>query len=218
MFHLSAEVRKNVGNKSISFAKGISLPAILYGPGIKNIPLTINTKEFLAVHKKAGESGLISLTVGDKKFIVLVHGIQLSPLKLEAIHVDFYQPKLKEEITVEVPLVFEGESPAVKNLGGTLIKNFQTIEIKGLPEHLPHEIKVDIGKLQKVGDTILVRNFEARKEIQILKDANEVVAEVVPPEKVEEELTKPEEKGAEAVATPEEVKQGGEEKSGGGEL
>ena len=44
--------------------------------------------------------------------------ISVNPLTGEYLHVDFRQVDLKEEIKANVPLVFEGESPAAKqNLG-----------------------------------------------------------------------------------------------------
>jgi large subunit ribosomal protein L25 len=68
------------------------------------------------------------LKINGKKAQVLVHEVQLDPLTGKLIHVDFYQPSLEEEIEATVPLVFEGEAPAVKDLAGTLVKNISEIE------------------------------------------------------------------------------------------
>jgi large subunit ribosomal protein L25 len=90
-----------------------------------------------------------------------------------------------------VPLIFEGESKAVKELGGTLVKNISEIKVKALPLNLPKEIKVNIEKLKTFEDEIFVSDLKLPEGVKILKNPKEIVAFVAPPEKVEEELAKP---------------------------
>jgi large subunit ribosomal protein L25 len=205
MLSLSAKIRKDLGGKKVKALrkKGI-IPAILYGPGIKNLPLEIDSKEFEKILREAGESSLIKLQIGDEKmrnkeFTVLIHEIEKDPLTLKPIHIDFYQPKLKEEVEVLVPLIFEGESKAVKELGGTLVKNISEVRVKALPLNLPKEIKVSIEKLRTFEDEIFVSDLKLPEGVKILKDPREIVAFAAPPEKVEEELAKPVEEKVEEV-------------------
>lgn len=191
MLKISAQIRKEVGKKAKSLRKKGFLPAVLYGPNIKNLNLKVETKEFKKIFKEARESTLISLEVEGKIMPVLIQEVQFDPLTEEPIHVDFYQPSLKEEIEAKVPLVFVGEAPAVKELGGTLVKGLSEIEIKVLPQNLPHEIKVDISKLKTFEDRILVKDLPLPKEVKVLRNLENAVAFVVPSEKVEEELAKP---------------------------
>jgi len=202
MLSISAKIRKELGKKVKSLRKMGVLPAVLYGHKIKNLNLELDLKEFEKIYKEAGESSLISLNVEEKKqkFLVLIHDIQFDHLAEKLIHIDFYQPELKEEVEVTVPLIFEGEAPAVKDLGGTLVKNISEVEVKALPQNLPHEIKVDIGNLKTFEDNILIKDLIVSKEVKILKGPEEIVAAVARPEKVEEELEKPvEEKRVEEV-------------------
>jgi len=129
----------------------------------------------------------------------LIHDIQFDPLTGKPIHIDFYQPELKEEVEVTVSLIFEGVPPAVKDLGGTLVKNISEVEVKAKPQSLPHEIKVDIGNLKTFEDNILIKDLIVSKEVKILKEPEEIVAKVTRPEKVEEELEKPVEEKVEEV-------------------
>jgi len=207
MLTLAAKIRQDFGKKVKSLRKKGILPGVLYGPKLKNAqPLELNEKQFEKVYKEAGESSLISLEVEGKRFPVLIHEIQLAPLTGKPIHVDFYQPALEEEVTVEVPLVFEGTSPAVKDLGGTLVKNISELKIKAKPQNLPHEIKVNIESLKTFEDNIKISNLKVPEGVRILKGPEEFVASVSPPEKVEEELVKPIEEKVEEVEKVEEKK------------
>jgi large subunit ribosomal protein L25 len=199
MLSLSAKIRKEVGKKVKKLrSKGI-LPAVLYGPKTETASLEINEKEFEKVFQGAGESSLISLEVDKKKFLVLIHAIEIDAISKRPIHVDFYQPRLDEEITAVVPLVFEGEAAAVKEFGGTLVKNIHEVEVRALPQNLPHEIRVNIEKLKTFEDNILIKDLIIPKEVKILKGLEEIVALVFQKAKVEEELKKPVEEKVEEV-------------------
>lgn len=213
MLNLSAKTREEVGKKNKPLRKEGKLPAVLYGSKVKNTPLELDYKEFDKIYEEAGESSLISLKVKGKKDIyqVLIHETQKDPLTGDFIHVDLYQPSLTEKTEANIPLVFEGESEAVKSLGGTLIKNISEVEVKALPQHLPHDIKVNINRLKTFEDHIKISDLEVSKEVEILKDSGEIVASVVPLAKVEEELEKPIEEKPEEVERVEK-KKGEEEK------
>ncbi len=209
MLSLSAKIRKELGKKVKALRKKGILPAILYGPKIKNLPLEIDLKEFEKVYKEARESSLISLSVKGKKekYLVLIHGVAKDPLTGKLIHVDFYQPRLEEEVEVTIPIIFEGESRAVKDLGGTLVKNISELEVKALPQKLPHEIRVNIEKLKTFEDNILIKDLKLPEGVKILRAPEEILAFVAPLEKVEEELVKPIEEKVEEVEKVKEKKE-----------
>ncbi len=209
MLNLKAKIREKTGKKVKALRKQGILPAVLYGPEIKNLSLEIDSKEFENMYKEAGESSLISLQVGDDKFSVLIHGVKKDPLTGKPIHADFYQPILTEEVEASVPIVFEGEALAVKELGGTLVREISEIEVKALPQNLPHEIKVNIDGLKTFEHEILVKDLELPQGVTVQREKNEIVAVVTPPEteKIEEELEKPIEEKPEEVEKVEEKKE-----------
>ncbi|TSC74990.1 MAG: large subunit ribosomal protein L25 [Parcubacteria group bacterium Gr01-1014_30] len=225
MLTLAAKKREDVGKKVKALRKKGFLPAVLYGPKVKAAPLQVGLKEFEKVYFQAGESSLISLEVHPvrnsegsshtsslrdrqrkisngaegKKFQVLIHDVERDPLTDKPIHVDFYQPDLEKEVQAKVPLVFEGDSLAVKELGGTLVHNISEVEVKALPQKLPKEILVQVVSLKTFEDHILVKDLVLQEGVKILKEPDEIVAQVVPPTKVEEELEKPIEEKVEEV-------------------
>lgn len=202
MISLQAKTRTIFGKltKNIRF-QGV-IPAVVYGPGEKNANIEVDEKEFIKVLRKAGESSLIELKIdkatadggapskGGEVRPVLIHEIQQDPVSDKIIHIDFFQASLKEEVEVAVPLVFEGVAPAEKDLGGTLNKNMLEIEVRALPQNLPHEITVNVGGLKTFQDHILVRDLAIPANVTVMKDADEIVAAVLEPQKVEEELAK----------------------------
>jgi large subunit ribosomal protein L25 len=206
MINLEAKTRKETGKKVKSLRKKGIIPAVLYGPKTETLSLEVNQKEFEKVFREAGESSLIQLSVGPKKFLTLIHALEIDAISQKPIHIDFYQPRLDEEITVVVPLVFEGEAPAVKELGGTLVKNIHELEVKALPQHLPHEIRVNIEKLKTFEDAVLIKDLIIPPEVKVLKGQEEIIVLVTPIEKVEEELQKPVEEKVEEVAKVEKEK------------
>ncbi len=199
MISLSAKIRKVKGKKVKSLRKEGVLPAVLYGPKIKTQNLEITLKEFEKVYQAAGESSLITLEIEKKKLPVLIHEVQRDPLTDKVIHVDFYHPSLKEEVEATVPLIFKGESKAVKELGGTLVKNISEVKVKALPQNLPHEIRVEISQLETFEDKILVKDLKLPEGVKVLRSGEEILAFVSPPEKVEEELAKPIEEKLEEI-------------------
>ena len=214
MIELKAKIRKDTGKKVEKIRKQGMVPGVLYGPTIKSQSLEIDLKEFEKIYKEAGESSLISLTLAKENFLVLIHAVEINALSQKPIHVDFYQPRLDEEIEATIPLVFEGEAAAARDLGGTLVKNIHEVEVKALPQNLPHEIKVNIDKLKTFEDSILIQDLLLPQGVKVLKEADEAVVFVASPEKIEEELAKPIEEKVEEVEKVAEKKEAeGEEEA-----
>jgi large subunit ribosomal protein L25 len=210
MTELKAQFREVLGKKVKGLRRTGTLPAVLYGHGIKSQAVAVDVKEFEEVLKETGETSILQLAVGGKKHNVLIHDLQYHPLSGKVEHVDFYEVKMDEKIKANVPFVFTGESMAVKNEGGVLVRALQEVEIEALPKDLPREISVDISSLVTFEDKIHVRDLKMGQGIKILADLDEVVALVSPPrsEKELEELKET----AVPVATVEGVKVVGEEK------
>jgi large subunit ribosomal protein L25 len=195
MTKLSAKIRKEVGKKISKLRKEKMIPGICYGAEIKNAAISVDAKEFTDVLRETEGSSLFDLEIEGKSFPVIIKEIQRDPLSGNIIHVDFYQVPMDKKIEVTVPLIFEGESPAVKNLGGTLIKDLHSIDIKVLPNLIPKHIVVNIGKLENIGDEILVENIEFPEGADVLRNKKDVIAYISAVAAVEEEPEKPVEAG-----------------------
>ncbi|MFA5134484.1 MAG: 50S ribosomal protein L25 [Patescibacteria group bacterium] len=177
----------------------------LYGHGTESTHLSVGYKEFEALLKQAGRGGLIDLQVGMAKPVkVLVQDIQRDPVKGRLVHVDFYRINMQEKIHTDVSLTFIGASPAVKELGGILIKSMDALKIECLPQYLIKELVVDISALKTFDDAIRVRDLKLPEGVTVLSKADEVITSVQPP-RTEAELKALEEAPAEGAAEVEVV-------------
>lgn len=200
---LTAQKREIFGKKTSALRKQGFVPAELYGHGLDNMHLMVPSKDFSKVFKEAGESTIVKLKVENNEFNVLVHDFQRNYLTDEFSHIDFYSVKMDEKITTSVPLEFIGEAPAVKEMGGTLVKVMHEVEIEALPADLPHHISVNVSSIKEIGGSIFIKDLDFGKGVKILVEPETVVATVI--ELAKEEEIKPEVK-------VEDIKVEGEEK------
>jgi large subunit ribosomal protein L25 len=171
--------------------KGL-LPAVVYGRSEEATPITVDRKTFEKVFHHAGESTVITLQgLGEEKD-ALIHEVELDPVTGEAMHADFYAIQKGQTVTVSIPVEFDGESPAVKDLGGILVKVIHEVEIECQPKELPHALHADISKLATLDDQIKVKDLSGiPASAKVSVDPEEVVAmvSVAKEEPVEEAAT-----------------------------
>ncbi|MBU4361001.1 50S ribosomal protein L25 [Patescibacteria group bacterium] len=185
--NLKAQTRNLTGKAVASLREQGKLPAVLYGNGIENHNLVMEYSDFEKLYNQVTESDLIDLTINDKEKVkILIHDIQRDPVTHKFLHIDFYQVKMDEKIKTEVELEFINESPAVKDLNGSLIKALDHVEIECLPGDLISNIKVDLSTLKTFDDIIRAKDLNAPAEVEIQTDPETTVALVEEP-KIEAE-------------------------------
>jgi large subunit ribosomal protein L25 len=172
--------RRNRSGKGVARkirAQGM-IPAVLYGGG-ENIPLTLQPKELVKI-LSSGENTIFRLEIDgelgeDRQAIV--RDLQRDPLKETLLHADLYRISMDVELTVSVPIVLQGMSREVSDVGGVINQLLHEIEIQCLPSLIPHELTVDVAHLG-IGEVLHVRDLPILQGIQILVAADEVVASV----------------------------------------
>lgn len=193
IYALSAKPRTKMGKRSKDELAEMRVPAVMYGSGVSNQNVSVPRSEFLKVLKQAGYSSLVDITVGDSAPVkAVIKEVQVDPLTLDPLHVDFHQVRMDQEMEAKIPLVFVGDSKAVKVDAGTLIKSLDEIEVRCLPANLPHELEVDLSKLATFDDAITVADIKLPAGVEIVGDPTLTIATVQRP-LTEEELKKLEE-------------------------
>lgn len=183
---LIAQTRKVKGKAVKAMRREGEIPGVVYGHGFDNLFITIPYGAFQKVYKKAGESTLIDLVIDGKKVPVLVQDVATDALRDDFIHVDFLMVRTDEKITAEIPLKFVGESLAVKDLQGVLVRALTHVKVECFPQDLVSEILVDISPLKTFGDKIAVRDLVLSDKIRVLDRLENMVANVIEPRKEEE--------------------------------
>jgi large subunit ribosomal protein L25 len=184
---LAATTREVTGKKVAHLRRGGRLPAVVFGRGLESDSVSVDAHEFEQLRRHAGPNTLIDLTVdGGKKTPILVHDVQLHRITRVPLHADLYVVRMTEELTVDVPLVAEGESEAAENLGGTVLHLIEHVRVRALPDHLPQSIHYSIDGLKTFDDVVHVSDLTIPADATLLTDPTDVVAKVLPP-RVEEE-------------------------------
>ena len=183
---LKADKRTIMGKQVRSLRQSGFIPAVLYGKGQEALSLQVPVKEFNKVLKEAGESTLVYINVGGESYPTIIHDVALDPVKDNVLHADFYKVSLTEKIKTKVPVVFMGESPAVKDLAGIFVRNINELEVEAFPQNLPHEITVDISSLKNFGDQILVKDINLGSDVKIEAEADTILATIQEPKSQEE--------------------------------
>ncbi|NTW15541.1 MAG: 50S ribosomal protein L25 [Candidatus Moranbacteria bacterium] len=215
MITLKAAIRE-AGKGLQTLRAGGSIPAVLYGHGVEPVSLTLDGREFTRAFKTAGENTIIALTIDGKKAVnVLVKDAQMHPLTNRYTHADFFQVRMDEEIEATVPIEFVGESPAVRNDGGILLRSLEEVQVTALPADLPHTLPVDLSVLVTFDDVIKVSDIPVPARVTVSNDPETVVALVEAPrtaaelesldQKVDADVTKVEKAGKPAEEATEEV-------------
>ncbi len=184
---LNVKTRSLMGKKAAALRAASLVPGVIYGHGSDNQFVEVPAVTFDKIFAKAGESSLVDLAVDDKApFKVLIHDVQRDPVTSTVSHVDFYQVKMTEKLTAHIPLVLTGESKAVKESGGVIVKTLDSVTVECLPQDLVHEILVDISKLENFDDAIHIEDLAVPQGIEIKSEGNEMIVTVKAPRTEEE--------------------------------
>lgn len=178
MLTLKTEARENKKAANEALRNEGKIPAVFYGAKQETTPIAISAGDFLRVWNEAGESTIITLETANGKLDTLIHEVQFNPVTDEPVHADFYVVDKDKEIYVEVPLEFEGVAPAVKELGGILVKVMHELEVKTRPQDLPHNIVIDISVLKDMDSHISVKDITLPNGVVATANPDEIVAAV----------------------------------------
>jgi large subunit ribosomal protein L25 len=212
---LAARARSVTGKAVRRLRSSGQLPAVVFGRGLPSESVQVDAKAFADLSRNTSRNTLVDLAVdGERARPVLIHGVQHHPVTRRPLHIDLFVVRMTEELTVDVPLTFNGTPPAVDKLGGTLFHAVDAIRVRALPDHLPGSIDIDVRGLATFDDAIHVRDLALPEGVTLISEADDVVAKVLPPRVVEEEAPAVEEAEAAAAA---EGAEGGEVAAEAGE-
>ena len=190
MTNLEAQLRDKSVNVD-ELRKAGKIPAVFYGKKTESTPITLERKDFIKVWGAVGESGVVTIKMPKESVDALIHAVDVDPVTDIPRHADFYVFEKGKKIEVDVPLEFVGVSPAVKDLGGSLVKTLHELRISADPQHIPHDIKVDISSLIDFSSQILASEIILPEGVDLVELPHEVVASAAAPKEDEPEEVAP---------------------------
>lgn len=184
---VAAEPRDVVGKKVSSLRRQGILPAVIYGAETESKPIQVNAHEFQVLRRTVARNAIVDLKIGSGRATpVLLQGIHEHPVRRDPMHVDFLIVSMTDELTVDVPVNYMGDSSAADKLGGTLLHLRESVQVSALPSDLPSAIDLDISPLDSFEAVLHVSDVVVPAGVTILTDPEEALARVQPP-RVEEE-------------------------------
>ena len=205
---LKLSPRSVTGKKVKRLRESGQVPVHLYGRGIESQALQAEAHVLRTVLPQVGTNIPLSLELDDTEGenICFVREIQRHPVTEEVLHVDFLRVDVSRSIQAEVPISLTGTSPAVRELGGTLLQPLLSLLVEALPMDVPASLQVDVSQLDDFEKGVFVRDIELDPAVTLISDPDEMVARVSPPRlEVEDELPDEDELDLEAgeeEATP----------------
>lgn len=201
---LQASKRDTFGKKARFLRRQNITPAHLYGHNLQSLSIQCDTNKLKHIIDQAGTTRLLDLNIEDDKQTksVFIREIQRDTISGQILHVDFYQISKNEKIKADIPVIFFGEAPALKEKGRILTHGVTILSIECLPDKLPPQIDIDLSPLEEKDQAIYVKDILISPDITLFTDPEQMVVKVseVHEEKIEEEIVEIEiEEGAEEV-------------------
>jgi large subunit ribosomal protein L25 len=155
------------------------VPAVVYGLGSDPVSVTVDWRPLREVlTTDAGLNVLIDLDVDGDVSLCMVKELQRHPIKGNVLHLDFLRVSRDAEITVDVPIVLEGEAIEVERADGTVDHLLFALSISAKPADIPNELTIDISGLE-MGDHIRVGDLPLPAGVTTDVDPEELVVTTV---------------------------------------
>jgi large subunit ribosomal protein L25 len=182
---LKSEPRTETGKSGARRARrGGNVPAIVYGEGKEPETIALPQHAF----RMAIDAGarVIDLAVGARAAErVLLSEVQFDALGMHLIHADFRRMDPDHEITLAVPIDFEGAPKGLAD-GGVLTILTVTLEIRCLPRDIPERFLVDVSGME-LNTTITAGAIPLPAGVKLAEDPHDTICTcAIPRVKVEE--------------------------------
>ena len=172
---IEAESREVTGSQVNKLRQGGWIPGVVYGQK-SPVNVQMEQKALRRALRIIGTTQLADLRVGDQSKTVLVREIQQHLTRGDVMHVDFLEVDMAAKLRAEVELVSIGEAlPEEEGLGVATLM-LRHVEVECFPDDLPAEISVDLSAIRSPDDVIHVRDLRVPDGVEIMTDADLVVA------------------------------------------
>ena len=178
---VAAEIRESRGkNEARRLRVKGSVPAVVYGGPTAPEAVAVSPKELVKIlNSKAGHNTIFNLNVGGgENTPVMIVDWQFDPVKDSLLHADLKRIDLSQRISVNVPVLTQGDPRGVKLQGGIHEIVTRELEIECLPDDIPEQFVVDVTELN-VGQSIRASDIPLSGSMKLLTLPDAVISHVV---------------------------------------
>jgi len=189
-YELAAKIRETKGKEAAKkLRRENKIPAVFYGADSEPIMLFVEESEIKKLLKSTASDNIImGLKIetenGVEDKMVMLKELQSDPLKDVYLHVDFYEIKMDQELTMNIPVILVNTPVGVTN-GGILQAVRRELEISCLPDKVIEAIEVDVSNLD-IGESVHIEDVTFPEGITSTQEGHLTVAVVNAPTVVEE--------------------------------
>ena len=150
---IKGNVRTDVGSKyAKAERKAGNVPCVVYG-GEAPIHFSAPVLAFKGLVYTA-EAKTAQITIGDTSVEAVIQDMQFHPVTDQLMHIDFIQLVEGKPVTMNIPVVLNGQARGVLN-GGKLKTILRQLSVRAIPGQFPDSIELDITEL-RIGKSIRV--------------------------------------------------------------
>ncbi len=150
---IKGNVRTDVGSKyAKAERKAGNVPCVVYG-GEAPIHFSAPVLAFKGLIYTA-EAKTAKITIGDTSVEAVIQDMQFHPVTDQLMHIDFIQLVEGKPVTMNIPVVLNGQARGVLN-GGKLKTILRQLSVRAIPGQFPDRIDLDITEL-RIGKSIRV--------------------------------------------------------------
>jgi large subunit ribosomal protein L25 len=150
---IQGTLRTELGSKfAQAERKSGNVPCVIYG-GETPIHFTAPVLAFKSL-VYTPEAKTAKITVGDQTVEAVIQDMQFHPVTDVLMHIDFIQLIDGKPVTMNIPVVLNGQARGVLN-GGKLKMVLRTLSVRALPNEMPESIELNITNL-RIGKSIRV--------------------------------------------------------------
>ncbi|AIR98833.1 50S ribosomal protein L25/general stress protein Ctc [Streptomyces glaucescens] len=172
---LTAETRTEFGKGAARrIRRDNKVPGVLYGHGSDPLHLTFPGHDLLLALRTPNV--LISLDIdGKSQELAIPKAVQRDPLKGFLEHVDLQLVKRGEQVTVEIPVVAEGELAP----GGNLLEHvLNALPVEAEATHIPEQVTVSVEGLE-AGASVHAKDIALPNGVTLAVEEDAVVLQVL---------------------------------------
>ncbi len=205
---LAAEIRTKFGKGAArKIRANDKIPAVVYGHGTEPKHITLPGHETMLIVRTA--NAIIDLDIEGTAQLALVKDVQRDPVRQVIEHIDLVVVRRGEKVSVDVPVVVEGES-----FSGTIhVQEASALTVLVEATKIPEHVVVNVDELQD-GAQIRASEVELPAGAELETDPESLVVSIVTPRATADDIAADEEAaeaGAEAGAEGEAAAAGDDE-------